>query len=35
MFALKVIFCILLCCPLAYIGFLLFNKLMDTIIKGR
>jgi hypothetical protein len=33
MMTLKVIFCVLLVLPLAYILFLLFSKLMDVILK--
>lgn len=35
MSVLKIIFCILLCCPLAYISFLLFSGLMDTVLKKK
>lgn len=35
MTALKIIFSILLLCPFVYICFLLFNKLVDVILKGN
>ena len=33
--ALKILLCILLCCPLAYIGVYLFSRLMEVILKKR
>ena len=31
----KIIFCILLVCPMAYITFLLFNRMIDMVIKRK
>lgn len=31
----KIIFCILLVCPMAYIAFLLFHRMIDMVIKRK
>ena len=31
----KIVFCILLVCPMAYIVFLLFHKMIDMVIKRK
>lgn len=35
MLALKIIFCVLLCCPLAYVVKFLFDNLIDDATKKR
>lgn len=33
MHLLKIVLCILLCCPLAYVGVYLFSRLMEAILE--
>ena len=35
MLALKILFCVLLCVPLGYVGYLLFSRLMAEILKRK
>ncbi|MGF6377048.1 hypothetical protein M2140_002128 [Clostridiales Family XIII bacterium PM5-7] len=35
MLALKIVFCILLCCPLAYVGVNLFNHIVNDATEKK